>query len=277
MCLNLCIFSSGNGTSLETLLEKNPNEITKLDKECLILAKNTSYGKSKEILDYSKPYLCLSKTKIHEKANKTAKAVKTEHKKQIQYEKYAVVSSDGTNIHNVSGKKHEVKVSIGFKAHSFKPHLIDVAVNLDWTQVNQNIKQHITPQTLLLSDGERGISHNIEHEEDGFQMCNRHFLDGLYNRFWQDGFGKNEAKRKIVEFEKVIYKMRKQVQKYELDDTYTLEVKMVENLKQLTFLQNKLFEEGFKQTYKFVKACKNNLFTYVRKAMSHLMDSGKAD
>lgn len=254
-------------TPILSILERNPSEITKLDKECLILAKNTSYGKSKEILDFSRPDLNLSKTKIHEKANKTAKAVKKEHKKQIKDEKYAVVSSDGTYIHNISGNKHEVKVSIGFKAGSFKPQLLDIAINVDWTKVNQNIKHHITPETLLLSDGEKGISHNLEYQENGFQMCNRHFLDGLYYRFWQDEIGKKEAQSKVAEFEKVIFKMKNQVKKYEIDESYDLQAKMEENLRQITYLANKLFVGGFKHTYKFVKACQNNLFTYVRKAL----------
>lgn len=254
-------------TPIHLILERNLNEITKLDKECLILAKNTSYGKSKEILDYSKPDLNLSKTKIHEKAMKTAKAVKSAHKEEIKEEKFEVVSSDGTYIHNTSGKKHEVKVSIGFKAGSFKPQLLDVVVDVNWTMVNQNIQHHITPETLLLSDGEKGISHNLDHQNDGFQMCNRHFLDGLYHRFWQDGIGKREAQAKVKDFEKVIFKMKRQVKKYEENQEYDLQTKMDENLRQLTYLANMLAKAGFTQTYKFAKACRNNLFTYVRKIM----------
>jgi len=255
-------------TPIQSIIERDPDEITIIDKECLILAKNTSYGKSKEILDFSKPDLNLSKTKIHEKANKTAKAVKNQHKKHIKREKYDVISTDGTCIHNISGKKHEVKVSIGFKAGSFKPQLLDVAVNVDWIKVNQNIKNHIKSETLLLSDGEKGISHNLEYEENGFQMCNRHFLDGLYYRFWQDGVGKNEAKNRVADFEKIIFKMKKQVEKYEQDDSYDLENKLDENFREITYLANKLFKEGFKHIYKFVMACKNNIFTYVKKALS---------
>lgn len=254
-------------TPISSILERNENQITKLDKECLILAKNTSYGKSKEILDFSKPELNISKTKIHEKANKTAKAVKIEHKKAIRNQKFEVISSDGTYVHNVSGKKHEVKVSIGFKAGCFKPELLDVAVNLDWSQVNQNIKHHISPETSLLSDGEKGISLNIDHQENSFNMCNRHFLDGLYNRFWQDGVSKKDAQNKVKDFEKVIFKMKKEVDKFEKDKDYPLESKLDENHKQITYLGNKLFEDGFKQTYKFVMACRNNIFTYVRKAI----------
>lgn len=254
-------------TPILSILERNPNEITKLDKECLVLAKNTSYGKSKEILDFSKPELNISKTKIHEKANKTAEEVKKQHKKEIKHEKYTVISSDGTYIHNVSGKKHEVQVSIGFKAGNFKPQLLDVAVNLDWSQVNQNIKHHITTETSLLSDGEKGISFNIDHNENSFNMCNRHFLDGLYHRFWQDGLFKKEAQEKIKDFEKVIFKMKRQVDKFEKDKDYPLESKLEENHKQITYLGNKLFKEGFKQTYKYVMACRNNIFTYARKAI----------
>lgn len=254
-------------TPILSILERNPNEITTLDKECLILAKNTSYGKSKEILDYSKPDLNLSKTKIHQKASKTAKAVKIKHKSHIKKEKYEIISSDGTFIHSLTNKKHEVKVTIGFKAGSLKPKLIDVAINEDWAIINQRIKKHTYPETLLLSDGEKSISLNLNHEENGFQMCNRHFLDGLYHRFWQDGIGKKEAQSKVAEFESVIFKMKSQVKKYEKDNSYDLLSKMEENLKQITYLANMLFQQGLKQTYKFVKACKNNLFTYVRKAL----------
>lgn len=254
-------------TPILSIFERNSIEITKLDKECLVLAKNTSYAKSKEIFDYLKPDLNLSKTKIHEKANKTAKTVNIQHKELIKDEKYDVVSTDATFVHNISDKKHEVKVTIGFKSDSLKPELLDVAVDVDWTRVNQNIQHHLKPSTLLLSDGEKGISHNLNYEKEGFQMCNRHFLDGLYHRFWQDGIGKKEAKIQVNEFEKVIFKMKNQVDKYALDESYDLESKMKENLNKLTYLANILFEKGFKQTYKFVKACQNNLFTYVRKAI----------
>lgn len=254
-------------TPISLILNRDKNLISKTDKECLILAKNTSYSKSKEILDFIKEENSFTKTDIHNKAIKTAKAVKKEHKDEIKDEKVDVISTDGTFIHNITGKKHEVKVSIGFKSGSLKPQLLDVAINVDWTKVNQNIKHHLTPKTLLLADGEKGISHNLEHEEGGFQMCNRHFIDGLFHRFWQDGIGKKDAQPKIKKFENIIFKMQNQFNKYELDNSYDLESKMNENLKQLKYLENMLFKEGFKQTYKFVKACKNNLFTYVRKAI----------
>ena len=257
-------------TPISSILERNLNEITNLDKKCLILAKNTSYGKSKEFLDFSEPHLNINKTNIHERANKTAKSVKKQHQKEIVEEKFAVISSDGTYMHSNNGKKHEVKVSIGFKPGSFKPQLLDVAVNDSWSKVNQNINHHITPETLLLSDGEKGISHNLDYEENGFQMCNRHFLDGLYYRLWKDGLDKKEAQQKVADFEKVIFKMKKQVNKYEKDSSYNLESKMEENLRQITYLANMLFKNEFKQTYKFVKACQNNIFTYVRKALSNI-------
>lgn len=254
-------------TPIHLIIKRDTTIISNSDKESLILAKNTSYGKSKEILDFIKEENCFSKTDIHIKALKTAKAVKIEHKKEIKTETFEVISSDGTFIHNISDKKHEVKVTIAFKSGSLKPQLLDVTLDIDWSKINKKIKHHITPETLLLSDGEKGISHNLDHQEGGFQMCNRHFLDGLYHRFWQDGIGKKEAKSKVADFEKVIFKMKKQVEKYKKDETYDLESKMNDNLKQITYLGNKLFENGLKQTYNFVKACKENIFTYVRKAI----------
>lgn len=65
MCLNLCVFSSGNGTSLETLLEKNPNIIK------LVVTNTSNAGIIQKCQLHKIPfmYIRINKTNYNESYN----------------------------------------------------------------------------------------------------------------------------------------------------------------------------------------------------------------
>jgi hypothetical protein len=254
-------------TPINPYLKRIKNKFTFLDKQCLILAKNSSYEKTKEFLDFTSENP-ISKSTIYKKVQNIGSKIKNKYLKEIKNKDFDVISADGTKTHSLTVDKNEVRVSIGFEKNKLRPTLLDVTINENWASVAKKIDHHIKDDTTILADGEKGISIELSKEKSEHNMCNRHFITGLNYRLWKDNLPLKLRNIFVKEGEKIIYEMNKSLDKFEKHNNSEIILQKLEKSKEeIGKLANKILKEKCKKTHKYVLACKDSIFTYVKKRL----------
>jgi len=208
----------------------------------------------------------LSPTSINRQVIKIGKEIKEfmKNKNKDNEENYDYFYADSTKSHSQEDLyKNDAKVAMTTDKTGKKIFLY-CGVNESWDDVKEELDELnvIHPNAVLISDAEPGLKNTLSSGDRRYQLDFIHFINDIGFNLWKESDLDLKTRKDMKKWaEKIIYKLKNQVEKY-ANDKETLKMKINECVDKLKEFNEYLDELGCKDTAKFVKKHSNFIVTF---------------
>ena len=208
----------------------------------------------------------LSPSTINRRVIEIGKEIKEfmKDKNKDNKETYDYFYADGTKSHSQENRyKNDIKVAMTTNNQNEKIFL-SCSVNESWNELNQEINEInvLNHDAVLVADGEPELKNKLTTGKRKYQIDYIHFIRDIRYNLWKDNkLNLDTRKNMVKKAEKIIYKLKNQIDKYK-DNKKILKEKINKAVDKLKQFSEYLYELGCEKTAKFIKKHSNHIVTF---------------